>query len=261
MLYGRFFYFRSNVDFDSADSSNDVPLVEVNRKMYAEMIEDQESPIDDSDNDPDYIQPKTKGKKGKTRFKLFSKKAKNSPTKRHLKKGSKSVDKIDSKRIPEKELHSACHVSKRDDFDDVDEIIVEILEDMINKTVMKENEYSKSGNIIALLIDDMLKDVCEKPKDILIDESYGREESPGDEGDDSTRSRKRKREPQLSKRITQKRMRYSGQRHHGPSGKLHEAKKVGETCGNKCKLGCSEKFNNEKRQDIFNFRKIGIFRG
>ena len=47
-------------------------------------------------------------------------------------------------------------------------------------------------------------------------------------------------------------MRYSGQRHHGPSGKLHEAKKVGETCGNKCKLRCSEKFNNEKRQDIFN---------
>ena len=46
-------------------------------------------------------------------------------------------------------------------------------------------------------------------------------------------------------------MRYSGKEHVGPSGKLHQAKHVGQACNDTCKLQCCKNFDEESRKKIF----------
>ena len=88
---------------------------------------------------------------------------------------------------------------------------------------------------------------------MLVDESYGREESQETNEEDVGRSRKRKWDPRHSKRNTQKRMRYSGKEHVRPSGKLHQAKHVGQACNDTCKLQCCKNFDEESWKKIFDF--------
>ena len=63
----------------------------------------------------------------------------------------------------------------------------------------------------------------------LMEDSYGREETQVIDEEESGRgrTRKRKRDPKSWKRNYKKRLRYAGQEHVGPSGKVHLVKQVG----------------------------------
>ena len=63
----------------------------------------------------------------------------------------------------------------------------------------------------------------------LIEDSYGREETQVIDEEESGRgrTRKSKRDPKSWKRNYKKRLRYAGQEHVGPSGKVHLVKQVG----------------------------------
>ena len=62
-----------------------------------------------------------------------------------------------------------------------------------------------------------------------MEDSYGREETQVIDEEESGRgrTRKSKRDPKSWKRNYKKRLRYAGQEHVGPSGKVHLVKQVG----------------------------------
>ena len=146
--------------------------------------------------------------------------------------------------------------------DNVKTTVSDLLEDMINIVVTKEQTQSDSPKyVIHYIIDEILTTVTKSSteshakqstaSDILIDSCYG----GGDETElDVGRGRKRKRErnPAKWKRNEQKKKRYSGEEHFGPSGKHHAEKRVGQLCGENCKLSCPQKFSLEARKEILN---------
>ena len=236
-----------------SDSMDDLPLAVIKNKLERE-IEEQDSTFDDSDKDPDYVQ--SKAKKSRSRKKKFNFKKINQQLKRNINEKSKPAKRNTSKYLPESDMQRGNDNSNRDESQNLDdsEIITDILEDIVNNIVRNEQGYSQSSYIVTSIIDLILRNVVSEAiesKNVLVNESYGREGSQETNEEDICRSRKRKRDPKNSKRETQKRMRYSGQEHVGPSGKRHQAKQVGPACNDSCKLQCSKNFDEESRKKIF----------
>jgi hypothetical protein len=79
------------------------------------------------------------------------------------------------------------------------------------------------------------------------------EDSPKEEEDlpAKERSRQRKRKPETWKDRTRKRRRNRGESYVSRNGKKRQARKIGNGCGDRCRMRCQTKFSQEEREEIF----------